>query len=136
MQLARPTVESMSRSIAITTLAGVVGSILATLAFVVVEGGAGAEPNQFIVGWSLGTMLFTIPGAFLLLVFQNLVVIQRPATAAVAVLLLGATAGALILAVPAQTFTAVVLGAFYGFTTAGALLILQQLLVSKPKIKS
>lgn len=117
----------MWRYLLIVLLSAAMGSLGATALFAAVMGGTGAaDPVRFVFAFALFTMMFTIPGA-MMLVGLRAIVAERglgrlPSGALVA--LFGALSGAAILAVILNNPA---LGALYGFSTAVSLMLVQRL---------
>lgn len=119
----------MARYIVLVVLSALIGSGLATMMWVAWEGGTGApNPVGFVMGMTLTTMLFTVPGAVMLMGLQaglterGIGVLWRNGL----LLLFAALAGAAILSV--WSFRLAALGSVYALSTAFVLLTLQRLL--------
>ena len=98
-------------------LSAIVSSILGTLLLVAWEGGTGSiNPAGFFVGFAATTMMFTVPGAILLMAMTFVLADRRLSQpqAAVVLLLAGTLAGAAMLAL----LSMVIWGAIFGCLTA------------------
>jgi hypothetical protein len=109
--------------------AGAVGSLIGTAGFILMVGWADAASFGGVVqAFAAGTMIFTVPGAMMLmgahafLRERGLTTMHRGAL----VVSLGAVAGALVFALISRSMAG--LGALYGLATAFALLGVQRLL--------
>lgn len=122
----------MWRSLFIMLAAAALGAFAATVGLSVAMGGTGsAQPAMSVLALSAGLMLFTVPGALLLIAVQALLTdggISRR-WHALLVPLVGAAAGAAIQCVIFPPMAAV--AAVYGLSTAVALLLLQRFAAGK-----
>lgn len=119
----------VARYIALVVLSAFIGSGLATMMWVAWKGGTGApNPAGFVMGMTLTTMFFTVPGAVMLmglqagLIERGIGVLWRSGL----LLLFAALAGAAVLSV--LSFRLAALGSAYALSTAFVLLALQRLL--------
>ena len=121
----------MWRILLLVILAAGLGSLAATLICAVIPGvlGPGAifESLPFMFNFSLLTMLFTVPGATLLMGLQARLQEREPPGWFVPPVLMvtGGVAGALIFLV--LNFEPIWVGALYGASTAVALLLVERL---------
>jgi hypothetical protein len=118
----------MWRSLLIVLIAAALGSLVATAGFILLAGGTDAfEPTRFTLALTGGTMIFTVPGAIMLVGLRTILSERglgsghRDALVA----LIGAVSGAAILAFISPPMAWV--GAVYGLATAVALVCLQRL---------
>lgn len=111
-----------------STLTAALGSFGATCIFVLILGGnLATEPAGMLIGFSVVTMFFTIPGA-LMLVGLRAMLIDRGLVGwatGTALLLFGAIAGGLILSFLSQSLYFALAGALFGFVTAIIFICLQ-----------
>ena len=119
----------MWRYLMIVLGSATLGSLVATVGFSLIMGGTGSpDPARFFFGFTLFTMIFTAPGSMMLVGIHAILAgrgrgrLQRGALVA----LFGAVSGALILGLLSPH--AAGLGAFYGVSTAVALIVVQRLL--------
>lgn len=127
-------VRYVVRYIALVVLSAFTGSGIATLMWVAWEGGTGAtNPAGFVMGMTLITMLFTVPGAVLLAGLQATLnergvgVLWRGGL----LLFIAALTGAAIISVLSSSLAAI--GSAYALTTALTLLALQRLMKWAPQ---
>ena len=124
----------MWRFLLLALSAAALGSLISTVGVSLLSGGSGApEPGQFVFGFAAAAMIFTFPGAIMLIGFQEVLVGRGHAgyPKDVFVVLFGAFAGAMILAFVSVYLAEI--GAFYGCITGVALVCLQRFL---PKSES
>lgn len=119
----------MWRLIITVLLSAALGSLAATTVWSFIDGTGVPERPQFIVGFSAGTLVFTVPGALMLLGLQTILLGQglRNPRAAFLIALAGALLGGAILSLLSPSLATGVIGAFYGFATAVAFLCIQRL---------
>ena len=113
----------MVRHVTTVLVSALLGSLLGTLLLVVSEGGTGTpNPAGFIFGFTADTMMFTFPGAVLLMATTFLLAERRASQLQAAVLLVlsGALAGAAMLALIFFSIQFALWGAMFGLTTATA----------------
>jgi len=111
----------MLRHLSTVLISAVVGSLLGTVALLAVQGStASPNPAQFLLGFGGATLVFTIPGAVLLMAatFRLAARPVRKSTAAVLLIIMGTVVGALMLSFTEQRFAPV--GALFGSLTAFA----------------
>jgi hypothetical protein len=118
----------MWRYLMIVLGSAALGSLGGTVGFVLIMGGTGSpDPVGFVSGFTLFTMIFTTPGSIMLIGLRDILAerglgrLQRDALVA----LFGALSGALILGLISPHNGG--LGAFYGLSTAVALMVVQRL---------
>lgn len=129
----------MLRHLSAVILSSLMGSILGTLVLIVLGGGTGAQsPIRFVAVFSLLTMLFTFPGAMLLM-YLTLKLADRGLTQTHASLLLlvcGTVVGAGVLAFSGMQASFepgwAVAGALYGFLTAASFIAALRVLKGYP----
>ena len=124
---------AMMRHVTVVLVSAVVGSFLATLVWVALEGQTGAiEPTQFIIGASAFTLMFTIPGTVLLMAATLSLADRnfRQANAAVLVVIIGILAGAAMLALFGSD--AIPVGAMYGGITAAVFVLVLRVFKAYP----
>ena len=121
---------NMRRPIQGVILAAALGSLLGTLGLGMMDGGSGRpDEARFIFVFSSFTMIFTIPGATLLLVMQNSwreLKLPRLAIGAM-MTAVGAGAGGLFLGALSNAPLWAAIGAMYGALTALGLALVQLL---------
>jgi len=111
----------MLRHLLTVIVSALIGSTVGTLIWTVFEGGTGAvDPIKFSARLAVGTLWFTIPGAVLLMAATFALASRghSQSQAAIVLLLLGALAGAAMLALFSPYF--ILLGAVFGALTAAA----------------
>jgi hypothetical protein len=111
----------MFRHLFVVPLSALFGSFGGTVIWVAYEGGTGApDPVGFFIGIAATTLMFTVPGAALLMAATFVLAERgfRPHRAFVALIMLGSFVGAAMLALFSSYFMA--LGAAYGCLTAVA----------------
>ena len=109
----------MVRHVWTVLLSALIGSLLGTLVLVLWEGGTGSvNPVRFFVGFAATMMMFTVPGAVLLMAVTFVLADRRLSQpqAAVLLVLAGTLAGAAMLAL--LSMQPVVWGAIFGCQTA------------------
>ena len=109
----------MVRHVSTVLLSALIGSLLGTLLLVAWEGGTGSvNPVGFFVGFAATTMLFTVPGAILLMAVTLVLADRRLSQpqATVLLVLAGTLAGAAMLAF--LSMQPVLWGAIFGCLTA------------------
>jgi hypothetical protein len=109
----------VGRQIATVLLSALIGSLLGTLVWVAFEGGTGApNPVGFVAGFAVTTLMFTIPGAGILMALIWFLAVRGipQSQAAFVVIVAGTIAGAGMLTLFPAYFMA--LGAVFGFLTA------------------
>jgi len=118
----------MWRYLTIVLGSAALGSLCATVGFSLIMGGTGSpDPVRFVFGFTLFTMIFTTPGSIMLVGLHAILAerrfgrLQRDALVA----LFRTLSGALILGLIALQKAG--LGAFYGLSTAVALMVVQRL---------
>ena len=106
------------------------GSLAGTLVLGLLAGGTGS-PDQVgsVLSFSRFTMVFTVPGAIMLVGLQAMLLergFSRPITS-VLIILAGGVAGGLVLGFLSLALASVSVGALYGTLTAIAFILLQML---------
>lgn len=119
----------MWRTVIIVILSAALGSLSVTcIGTLMVDGTGAMEPVWFIIRVSMGTMIFTLPGALMLNGLRAILMEQNiqgwPATTTL--LLVGAAAGGLILCFFLPFLLAMPVGGLYGFATAAMFVSLQK----------
>src|SRR5687767_7954516 len=123
----------MARHLLVVLLSALIGSTLGTAIWFFLQGGTGAsEPIRSLTGFAAGTLMFTVPGAVILMgatfVFadRNLSLSQ----AAYLTVAIGTLLGAGMMGLIAPTLTAA--GAIFGGLTALAFVSLLKLIGAYP----
>jgi hypothetical protein len=109
----------MVRHVLTVFFSAFIGSLLGTLLLVAWEGGTGSiNPVSFFVGFAVTTMMFTVPGAILLMAMTFVLADRRLSEPQAAILLViaGTLAGAAMLAL--FSMQPVIWGAIFGCLTA------------------
>lgn len=115
----------MLRFLVTVHLAGAGGSLAATTLLVSLRG-AGSDPLRFVAAFSLGTMIFAVPGAILLVGVRAYLGERRPSPLLLSgvTIAVGALVGGLMLALIFRgALMASLAGALYGLMTALALVV-------------
>jgi hypothetical protein len=124
----------MLRYLTLVALSALIGSALATLAWVAWLGGTGApDPARFVIGFTISSLVFTFPGAIILAGLRA-VVGERGVDARfsiVVVMLVAAVSGATIATMISLQLAA--LGSVYALATAVVLTCLERLMDRSPK---
>ena len=124
----------MVRHVSTVLLSALIGSLLGTLLLIAWEGGTGSiNPAGFFLGFAATTMMFTVPGAILLMAMTFIFADRRLSQPQAAVLLVfaGTLAGAAILAL--LSMQPVLWGAIFGCLTAATFVSILSALRGYPR---
>jgi len=123
----------MLRHVLAVILSALFGSTLSTLLLIAWSGGTGAEdPIGFFVGFTLATLIFTIPGCLLLMYLTLSLAEAGWARGKTMLLLFAGPIGGAAMSMLFGTLVALSLDAFYGVVTAATFVAALHLLRCYP----